>query len=165
MRTMNLAHQLAGIVLLIVAGLVAKESVELGIHAESGIAPGLFPLGASLLLALASALVVWQAASGKREPMLKDYFGSRLGRLRIVLLCLAMAGVVVLMVPLGFRFTMIAFYLVAQITWGVRPWVALAVALVVGLGSFWLFNDVLKIVLPMGPLDSVFDIIGGLHAQ
>lgn len=150
---MKRPYQLAGAVFLLIAAYVARESLELRYSTPLGPGPGFFPLWLSVALGLLATAMIYQATFRSNDLRPPDFFATRSGYVRLAVIVGAIAGTVALMVPLGFRLTMLAFYLVLLNVLG-RPHV-LTVGLVALGGSFgvyYLFVELLRVPLPVGSI-------------
>ena len=138
---------ISGALLLIFGLATAGESLRLplGSLAESG--PGLYPLALGLLLAGLSAVLLWQGR--QRAALPGKWEGMPAKLLQILGACLFL---LVVLDPLGFRLTMIAF-LGLLLGWVERRpfWLAAVLAVSVSLGTFYLFHTLLQASLPTGP--------------
>lgn len=148
-------QQLTAGVLLLFACLVGVQSVQLSLYSRLGPGPGLFPLVLAVVLGgLATALLV-QASLGKvgdaPEPVAED--APATARQRRIVVVAALVGVVLLLEPLGFRLTILAFLLVLIPALGERRWaVTVPVAVLVAFGTYEAFDGWLGLPLPAGPL-------------
>jgi hypothetical protein len=84
-----------------------------------------------------------------------DFFATRTGYLKALAVIVAIAFVVPAMPELGFRLTMATFLVWLLFTLGrlsgVRGILSMIFVTAIGSwGTFWLFNDMLKVPLPIG---------------
>lgn len=148
---MKRPHQITGAVLILFAAVIARQALRLEFFTKLGPGPGFFPFWLCVLLALLSAIMVYQATFRPTDPMPKDFFPSRHGSLRIAAIALAVAGMVVLLKPLGLRLTALLFLVFLLFVLGrVRPIVTVLVALAGSFGVFYVFDSLLKVPLPVG---------------
>jgi putative tricarboxylic transport membrane protein len=138
--------RLGGFVLILLGLLVVWERrvLPLGTHGRPG--PGYFPLLlAILLIVLGSLLIVWGGSA------------ARVGSIRwpeaphaiAILACSVFATL--FLERIGYRITML---LTLGFLFGVverlRPWLLLTLTLGLSLGTFWLFDSLLRVPLPRG---------------
>jgi putative tricarboxylic transport membrane protein len=144
-------YQIAGGVLLVVALLLARESLRLRYYTPLGPGPGFFPLWLSILLALLAAAMLWGATFGKPEAMPADFYADRGGYLRIGAVMGALVGVVALIGPLGFRPVMLGFYIFLLTMLGRQhPVLTGIIALAGSFGVYHVFVHWLGTPLPIG---------------
>jgi len=151
--TMRRPYQITGIVLLLLAGFVAVESLRLRYYTSLGPGPGFFPFWLAVILGGLAVVMLLQAGLGRPDPMPADFSASRGGYLRMGAVVAAMVATTLVLEPLGFCLTMLAVYLFLLLTLGRQR--ALVVALVALGGSFGvyhLFVRWLHVPLPRGLL-------------
>jgi len=138
-------------VLMLAAAFLVRESLRLRYYSSFGPGPGFFPLWLSLLLAILAVAMFWQATFGKPEAMPADFYPDRKGYLRIGAVLAALAGVIVLIEPLGFRLVMLGLYLFLLAVLGRQhPLVTGIVALAGSFGVYYVFVHWLAVPLPIG---------------
>jgi putative tricarboxylic transport membrane protein len=94
-----------------------------------------------------------QATFGRSEAGAADLLATSAGSRRIAAILGALVGVVVLMNPLGFRLTSLAFYLFLLTRLSRPGWVVtLLVAVAGSFGVYHVFASFLRITLPVGLL-------------
>ncbi len=148
---MKRPNQIAGAVLILVAAVVARESLSIEYLTEIGPGPGFFPLWLSVLLGLSGAAILVQATFKPMGPMPEDFVPSGIGFLRIGAIVLALAAVVVLMEPLGFRLTMLGFQFFLLLALGRQSLpVTVLVSLAGSFGVYEVFVNHLDLPLPVG---------------
>jgi len=165
--TMKRPYQITSIVFLLFSAFMARESLELKFYTTLGPGPGFFPFWLSVIFAILAGFQFYHATWGRSDPMPDDFFASRTGYLRALAVVVAMAGATVLMERIGFRFTMLAFLLFLLVTLGRGVnWITIALISLVGsLGTFYVFDHVLKVPLPVGPLDEIFNPLFNLFGS
>jgi putative tricarboxylic transport membrane protein len=140
----------AGSLVLFVAGvygLILSLRLPLGRWHEPG--AGAFPLVVSFLLAL-SGVFIFLGAREKVEIVWKELTKQQWTPFRIVLLT---AGFILGLDRLGYLLTS-TLYVFALLFWvsRYRVWVALGLALVIGIGSWYVFGRLFATPLPEGIL-------------
>jgi putative tricarboxylic transport membrane protein len=151
---MKRPYQIAGVVLLLFSAWVLWESLRLSYYTALGPGPGFFPFWLSILLGLLSVIMLYQATFQPADPMPEDFFAPWTGYLRIAAIVGAWVAVVVLMNPLGFRLTMLAFLLFLISTMGrTHPVITVVVSLAGSFGVYQVFVQFLGIPLPIGFLN------------
>lgn len=148
---MKRPYQITGVVLVLFAVFVARESMELPFYTENGPGAFFFPLLVSILIGFLGAFIFLQATFGVSEPMPADFFATRAGYLRVGAIVLALAAIVVLLEPLGFRLTMLAFLALLLLTLGRQnPFITAVIALLGSFGTYYVFVEWLRTPLPIG---------------
>lgn len=156
-HTMKRPYQVTAIVFLLFSAFIARESLELRYYTELGPGPGFFPFWLALALFGLSATMLYQATFRPSEPMPADFWADRVGYVRALAVIASFIWLVFTLESLGFRLAMAVFFVWLLINLG-RPsspggWLLAAGITALGSwGAFWLFNDLLKVVLPIGPL-------------
>ncbi len=146
MRTLD---RISGAILLFVALIVAWESsrtLPLGTLHNPG--PGYMPTLLAFLLAVLSILIVLLGRNSPPLGSLKWTEGKH------ALAILAACGFAALTLErIGFRLTMVLLlvFLLGAVE-RLKPFLVLSVAVGLSLGSFWFFNGLLKVPLPLSPL-------------
>ena len=148
---MKRPYQIASLVLICLAAYFCIESLKMRYYTSFGPGPGFFPMWLSILLAILAVVMFWKATFGRPEPMPADFYADRRGYLRIGAILVALIAVVVLMKPLGFRLTMMGFYLFLLTTLGCQYWpVTLIITLGGSFGVYHLFVHLFGTPLPIG---------------
>lgn len=148
---MKKPYQITSVVLLLFCAFMIRESLELKYYTSLGPGPGFFPFWISVLIAALAAVMFYQATFQRADPMPAGFFPTRTGYLRMAAICLALAATVVLIEPLGYRLTMLGFFLFLLFTLGrVNMVVTVLVALAGSWGAYHVFVEWLKVVLPVG---------------
>lgn len=144
---MGTTDRITGLALLVLAGLVVLDLRGLPLGTAHGPGPGYMPLLLAIILAaFGIALMIWGGGAALRQLGWAEagHAAAILG---------ASAFTAAALDPLGYRITMTLFLL---FLYGAvqRRNLLVAVALAVGLalGSFWLFDRGLMVPLPRGPL-------------
>jgi putative tricarboxylic transport membrane protein len=131
--------------------LVLYEALDLQYYTSLGPGPGFFPFWVALILGVLAACMIYQAMFHEPAALPPDFFPDKRGRLRIGGIVLNMAAAIALLEPLGFRLTMLAFFVVLLLSLGrPRPVVTALVALAGSFGAFFVFDTLLHVPLPVG---------------
>jgi len=150
---MQRPYQIASSLTFLFALFMGRESLRLKYYTELGPGPGFFPFWTSLLIGVLSVVIFFQATFRQSDAMPRDFFATRAGYLRTAAVLAALVTVGALMEDIGYRMTMLAFFLFLTFTLGRTPWIANVIISIAGsLGTFWLFNNVLMVPLPIGML-------------
>ena len=152
---MKRPYQIGGTLFFLFAAFMARESVELKFYTTLGPGPGFFPFWLAVIMMLLSGIMVFQATFRQSDPMPADFFASKVGYLRALAICVSFVWAVKAMDPLGFRLTMLVFFLWLLLTLGrlkgLKGWIiTVAVSIAGSWGAFWLFDTALKVPLPRG---------------
>jgi len=147
------AWQVASLAFLAMCGLVLAESRTLSLRDSLGPGPGFFPFWLGLAGAgLAVALLV-QARRGRIDVHVGPLVPRDAAGRRVLAVLAGLAGVTVLLDPLGFRLTIAVFTAFLLTALGARRWWVTALfALAGGFGVFHVFYHWLKVPLPVGVL-------------
>lgn len=163
-HTSALTQTIFNLILLVLAGFLFYQGGKLPASAWEPLGPGSFPrIVLGLMILLSGAVIVSNA-----RPALAELKRRREGapgkallgwwtRHRLVAIVLALFAFYVLLLKLlGFVVTTIAFLILVQ--WWVGPktrknlFLAIAVALIFSIGTYYLFQAVLNVFLPAGAL-------------
>ena len=156
---MRRPYQIAGTILFVFSAYIARESLELKFYTSLGPGPGFFPFWLSIIMGTLAAMMVFQATTQEPQPMPGDFFASKVGYLRALAVCVAMIFVVYMMERVGFRWTMAAFFAFLLVSLGKPNPLDTALVVVVGsVGTFKLFDNVLKVPLPVSDYDAPLTI-------
>jgi putative tricarboxylic transport membrane protein len=148
---MNRAYQITGVVFLLLAAFIARESLELKFYTNNGPGPGFFPFWLSMALGLLAVLMILKATFREPEPMQEGFFASRAGYLRAGAIVVALAVTTALLDVVGFPLTMLGAILFLLFALGRPSLIAtLLVAAAGSFGCFYLFDRWLKVPLPTG---------------
>lgn len=143
-----------GFIAFAVAVIVQARASEPGVVA--GVPrPGFFPFWLALLLGIGGVLVLGQTlVSDKRVHA--AFFEHRRGLLSVLKVSLTGIGMLVLTYLVGFYTAAIVYIFVYTRFVGRRSWIsAIVLSLAIPIGSFYLVERVLQILLPRG----IYDII------
>jgi putative tricarboxylic transport membrane protein len=147
------AHQVTAVVCIVFAAFVMRRSLALRLHTPLGPGPGYFPFWLSAIFGALAMVMLAQATFGRSEAGAADLLATSAGSRRIAAILGALVGVVVLMNPLGFRLTSLAFYLFLLTRLSRPGWVVtLLVAVAGSFGVYHVFASFLRITLPVGLL-------------
>lgn len=150
---MRRPYQIAGIVIVVAAALLFRESLRLRYYTSLGPGPGFFPLWLSLLMAALGIAMYWRATFGTAEAMPADFYPDRRGSLRVAAVVGALAAVIGLLEPLGFRLAMLGFYLFVLTALGRQHWLVSGLIATAGsFGVYYVFVHWLSVPLPTGVL-------------
>jgi putative tricarboxylic transport membrane protein len=150
---MKRPYQITAVLCLLFATFILRQSLALRLYTSMGPGPGFFPFWLAILLAGLALIMLGQATFAPSTPRPPDFFATRTGYLRIATIVGSLVGTVVLLDPLGFRLTTLAFYLVLLNVLSRPHWlVALLIAMAGSFGVYAVFADFLKIALPVGLL-------------
>ncbi|HZN24330.1 MAG TPA: tripartite tricarboxylate transporter TctB family protein [Burkholderiales bacterium] len=148
---MTRGWQAAIVVLLVLFGVFAYESLQLSLRDAIGPGAGFFPFWLSVLGAVLALLLLAQLKLGRAIVGTGELTFDRAGLRNVTLV---LAGVIVataLLELVGFRLAMLLLLIYLLAGLGVRNW--LAMAIVAGAGSFGVYHvfyDLLKVPLPVG---------------
>jgi putative tricarboxylic transport membrane protein len=166
MTTMKRIYQSTAIVILALSAFVAYESLQLKYYTSLGPGPGFFPFWLSLVLSVLAVTMFYQATFRKSDPKPQDFYDSRTGYLRMLAICAGWIWVTAMMQPLGFRLTMAVFLPALLMTLGrVRWYLVIALTLLGSIIAYWLFNNVMRASLPVGPADGIFEAIDNFLSE
>jgi putative tricarboxylic transport membrane protein len=148
---MKRPYQITGIVFILFSAFIAWQSLELKFYTSLGPGPGFFPFWLSVFLGLLAANMLYQATFKPQDPMPADFFADAKGYLKVGAILLALVFTVVFMEIIGFRLTMLVFYLFLLFALGRQNvFVTLAVALAGSWGVYQVFVNYLQVPLPVG---------------
>jgi putative tricarboxylic transport membrane protein len=150
---MKRPYQITALVVLLLAGFLAQESLRLRYYTSLGPGPGFFPFWLSALMAFLGGAMFWRATFGVVEAKPADFLADRRGCLRIAAVVGGLLGVILLMEPLGFRLTMFGFYLFILAALGRQGWLTAGIVSLSGsVGVYHVFVHWLSVPLPIGVL-------------
>jgi putative tricarboxylic transport membrane protein len=150
---MKRPYQITAVLCILFAAFVLRQSLALRLYTSMGPGPGFFPFWLAILFAGLALIMLGQAIFARSDPRPADFFATRTGYLRIAAIVGSLAGTVLLLDPLGFRLTTLAFYLVLLNVLSRQSWlVTLVIAVAGSFGVYYVFAEVLRIPLPVGLL-------------
>ena len=148
---MRRSYQATGAAFLLLAAFLGYHAWRLSYYTPLGPGPGFFPLWICALLGLLAAFVFLDATFRQPHALPEGFFAPASGYRRIVSVLIALFAVAGLMPTLGFRVTMLAFFLALLSLLGRRhPLETLILALIGSFGTFHLFVEFLSLPLPVG---------------
>ena len=155
MRTMRRPTQVFSGVLFLFGAFFSWQAIDLVYYTEFGPGPGFFPFWLGVIMMALSAYLAYQATFKPTERMPDDFYASRAGYLRAGACIVAFIWGILMMESLGFRLTMLVFFLFMLVVLGrlkgARGVVTtIGVAIIGSWGAFWLFDTMLKVPLPRG---------------
>jgi putative tricarboxylic transport membrane protein len=148
---MKRTYQIAGTVFLLFSAFVVWQSWGLKFWTSLGPGPGFFPFWLAIFLGALSLGMIYQATFKPEEPMPSDFFASKKGYLKCLAIILALTFIVRFMDELGFRLSSFIFYMFLLFALGRQNIiVALLVSLAGSWGVYYVFVELLKVILPVG---------------
>jgi putative tricarboxylic transport membrane protein len=148
---MRRTYQITGLVFLLLAAFLGYHAWGLSYYTPLGPGPGFFPLWICTLLGVLAVVVFLHATFRQPHALPEGFFPQAAAIRRIAAILIALFAVANLMPTLGFRLTMLAFYLVLLYVLGRRhPLETLILALIGSFGTFYLFVEFLSQPLPVG---------------
>lgn len=153
-RGMRRAWQVATSVMLALCLFMIQQSLQLSLTDRLGPGPGFFPLWLALIGAVLAGLLLLRtslvAAGDDESPAILPRGDGARG---IVAILAALAVAAALMTVLGFRLSMLLFIVGLVVMLGERRWwAALLFGLAGSFGVFYVFNNMLDVILPVGVL-------------
>jgi putative tricarboxylic transport membrane protein len=145
------AYQLCGLAALLAAAVLGYQALGLRYYTRIGPGPGFFPRWLCGILALLALVVIVRATlgTGLRTPDIP--LPDRQAVLRILGVVAALSAVAALTTTLGFRLTMMAFYLAVIAVLGRWRWIETPVLALLGsFATYYVFVEWLKLPLPVG---------------
>jgi len=150
---MRRVHQITGVVFLLVAAFLGHHAVGLRYYTPLGPGPGFFPVWLSLLLGLLAIGVLLRASFAPPMPLPEEFIAPRSGYARMTAVLVALFAVPFVMPALGFRLTMLGFYLALLSVLGRRhPVETVILSLLGSFGVYHAFVELLSQPLPVGSL-------------
>jgi putative tricarboxylic transport membrane protein len=148
---MKRVFQITAVALLVFSGFVIHESVQLRYYTRLGPGPGFFPLWLGILLSVLALCMFLDATLTESTSLPPDFFASRQGDMRDGAVLLSLVAAVLFLDIVGFRITMLCFYLWLLYALG-RQNVLLAIAIAIAgsWGIYHVFASWLKVPLPIG---------------
>lgn len=148
---MRRSYQLTGLVFLLLAAFLGYHAWGLSYYTPLGPGPGFFPLWICILLALLASVVFLHATFRQPHALPEGFFATASGYRRIAAILIALFAVAALLPTLGFRLTMLVFYLALLSLLDRRhPLETVILALIGSFGAFHLFVEFLSHPLPVG---------------
>jgi len=146
-------YQITVIVLMGVAGYVLHGALQMRYYTSLGPGPGFFPLWLALLLGGLALAMGYQATFRASDPMAEDFLASPKGYARDGAVIVALVWTIVGMERLGFIVTMSVFFFFLLSTLGrQRLYVTVLITIAGGVGTHYVFYELLDIPLPGGIL-------------
>ncbi len=150
---MRPVYQITGIAFLLLGAVLAYHALRLRYYTPLGPGPGFFPLWLCGLLMVLALCLCLQARFKNKEPLPADFFPARASAWRIGAVLIGLLAVAALLPLLGFRLTMLGFYLGLLWVLGQRHvFAAIVLALIGSFGTYTLFVEFLSQPLPIGKL-------------
>jgi putative tricarboxylic transport membrane protein len=149
---MTRGWQVVSLVFLGLSILTLVSSLEFSLTDPLGPGPGFFPFwlsvaGGGLALLLLVQVTRAGVVSKPGETLVPDRTGGR----RVLSVLVSLVGVAVLLAPLGYRLTALAFIGALLVALGIRTWwIITAFALAGSFGVYHVFSEWLKVPLPTG---------------
>jgi putative tricarboxylic transport membrane protein len=156
---MKRAEQVLGVVLLLFALYIGRESSLIESGAEFGMGPGFMPFWLSVGLGITSLVLLIRAVAlpaGRFEP---TFVPDRAGGMRVVLVFAGYLIAILVMKPLGLPVSMAILTAATMPVFGSRSWKAIALTAILTLfGVYLVFGRWLGVPLPMGILEEILPI-------
>ena len=147
------AYQLSGLAALVVAALLGYPAAGLPYYTRLGPGPGFFPRWLCGILALLALGVIARATWGADDAASRIPAPDRPAARRILVVVAALFAVAMVMTTLGFRLTMLVFYVTVIGALGRWRWVETPVLAVLGsFATYYVFVQWLRLPLPVGIL-------------
>jgi hypothetical protein len=148
---MTRPYQITGVLALLVAGFLCRESLRLRYYTPLGPGPGFFPFWLSIVLAFLAVAMIYQATCGRPGPKPADFYPDRRGVLRLAAVLGTLVAVIALIEPVGFRLVMFGFYVFLFTVLGRQhPALTGIIALAGSFGVYHVFVQWLGTPLPVG---------------
>ena len=152
-QRVNRPYQITGVVCMLFAAFIARESIRLDFYSAAGPGPGFFPLVLSVAFAGLALAMFWQATFGRVEPVPAQVVGKPADYHRIIAIIAALLATMLLLETLGFRLAFLALYMVLMNLSAPRRWVLTTLLAVAGsFGIYQVFVGIFQIPLPVGIL-------------
>lgn len=146
-------YQIASAAMMLIAALLIWQALNLRYYTPLGPGPGFFPFWLSIVLAILSAVMIWQATFGRPEAIPPGFYPDHRGYFRICAVLGALIGMIILMKALGFVLSMLLFYVFLLRALGHQSLLMTAIIAVAGsFGVYYIFANVLGVPLPIGIL-------------
>jgi putative tricarboxylic transport membrane protein len=145
------AYQLSGLAGLLIAAALGYQAARLPYYTRIGPGPGFFPRWLCGILALLSLVILARATRDRDAASVGIDLPDRPAALRIVGIVVALFLVAAVTTTLGFRLTMLAFYLVVIGMLGRWRWIETPILAVLGsFAAYYILVEWLKLPLPVG---------------
>jgi putative tricarboxylic transport membrane protein len=145
------AYQLSGLAALVVAAVLGYQAAGLTYYTRLGPGPGFFPRWLCGILALLALSVIARATWSRADGAARIPLPGRHATRQILAVVAALFAVAVVTTTLGFRLTMLAFYLAVIGALGRWRWVETPVLAVLGsFATYYVFVEWLRLPLPVG---------------
>ena len=149
--TMKRPYQITSVVFILVSLFIIREAIDLRYYTSLGPGPGFFPMWLAGIFGTLSAFMFYHATWGKSDPRPADFFVKRIGYLRNGAILLSLIFVIFALEELGFRISMLVFLGFLLFALGRANIIAtILVAIAGSWGVFHVFNEWLKVPLPIG---------------
>jgi putative tricarboxylic transport membrane protein len=145
------AYQLSGLAALVVAGFLGYQAAGLTYYTRLGPGPGFFPRWLCGILALLALGLIARATWSDDDAASHIPFPDRPATRRILVVVAALFAVAMVTTTLGFRLTMLVFYLTVIGALGRWRWIETPVLAVLGsFATYYVFVQWLRLPLPVG---------------
>jgi hypothetical protein len=156
---MKRAEQVLGVVLLLFAIYIGRESSLIESGAEFGMGPGFMPFWLSVGLGITSAVLLVRAVALPAGRFKPAFFPDRVGGVRVISLLATYLLIILVMKPLGIPLSLAILTAAAMPVFGSRSWKAIALtAILTLLGVYLIFGRWLGVPLLMGVLEDVLPL-------
>ncbi|MBA4422932.1 MAG: hypothetical protein C0390_07480 [Syntrophus sp. (in: bacteria)] len=156
---MKRAEQVLGVVLLLFAIYIGRESSLIESGAEFGMGPGFMPLWLAVGLGITSAALLVRAVVIPARLFDPAFFADRAGGVRVISLLASYLLAILLMKPLGMPLSLAILTAATMPVFGSRNWKAIALTAILTLfGVYLVFGRWLGVPLPMGVLEEILPI-------
>jgi putative tricarboxylic transport membrane protein len=143
--------RIAGIAVFFLACFLEWQAIHLRYYTDLGPGPGFFAVWLAGILALLAVGVAVTSSLATNLPIPEDFWPTRNGYFRMAVVILALSWMAYFMNRLGYRITSFMFLAVLGYIFGLRNFLLLVCAAVIGsFGIFYLFNNLLSTPLPEG---------------
>lgn len=156
---MKRAEQVLGVVLLLFAIYIGRESSLIESGAEFGMGPGFMPFWLSVGLGITSAALLVRAIALPAGHFAPAFYPDRAGGMRVILVLAGYLLAIFLMKPLGMPLSLAILTTATMPVFGSRSWKAIALTSILTLlGVYLVFGRWLGVPLPMGVLEDVLPL-------
>ncbi len=120
---------------------------------NAGAGPGMLPMLAGIGIVISALTIIFVSSREEPVELLPGTIPGREGMLRVLGILLSYAAVIIFMPTLGYSVTIFCFLVVTMWILGGRDLpLMVAVSLAFSFGVFYVFTELLKVVLPRGIL-------------